>query len=427
VTVVLTGTPNWTLKYQAGTQTFTQSGIGSGTYNIQLTGLDLGGPGTRNIQLLSVSDITGTGIVDASVYPVVVKSTFVPDIQGNFTVGAGEIRNYLTTTNTGSTYSWSWQGTNGGTIAAPTASSTNVTITTPGAFPAVYQLKVVETSSNGCTAQDVQSITVVNAPSPVITPEDANQCLNNVVTYSTPSITGHSYLWTIVGGTPATGTGNSITVTWNTIGSGSISVVENNSGITGTDVVNVVVDPMPNAALVVSTPATVCYNSPAIITVNASQTGISYQLREGAIPVGSPEEILGLHHCHLPQALHLMYSLTTMAAVRNLHRLSPLASMIRRLLADLQHRASVPSIIRPSPVWLPQGLPSNGMLPPQTVLPWRLLMPLLQVQPIMLHKQFPVVKADRALLFLLQLPIPLPPQAMPCRISVQSTIRPWQI
>jgi gliding motility-associated-like protein len=288
VTVVLTGTPNWTLKYQAGTQTFTQSGIGSGTYNIQLTGLDLGGPGTRNIQLLSVSDITGTGIVDASVYPVVVKSTFVPDIQGNFTVGAGEIRNYLTTTNTGSTYSWSWQGTNGGTIAAPTASSTNVTITTPGAFPAVYQLKVVETSSNGCTAQDVQSITVVNAPSPVITPEDANQCLNNVVTYSTPSITGHSYLWTIVGGTPATGTGNSITVTWNTIGSGSISVVENNSGITGTDVVNVVVDPMPNAALVVSTPATVCYNSPAIITVNASQTGISYQLREGAIPVGSP-------------------------------------------------------------------------------------------------------------------------------------------
>ena len=45
VTVLLTGTPNWTLTYNAGGTSYTQSGIGSGTYNIQLTGADLGGPG----------------------------------------------------------------------------------------------------------------------------------------------------------------------------------------------------------------------------------------------------------------------------------------------------------------------------------------------------------------------------------------------
>ena len=96
VSVTLTGTPNWTLTYLAGTNSFTQSGIGSGTYTIQLTGADLGGPGTRNIQLTAVSDVTGPGVVDATVFPVVVKPTNIPDIQGTFTVGAAEIRNFNT-------------------------------------------------------------------------------------------------------------------------------------------------------------------------------------------------------------------------------------------------------------------------------------------------------------------------------------------
>ncbi len=287
VSVTLTGTPNWTLTYLAGTNSFTQSGIGSGTYNIQLTGADLGGPGTRNIQLTAVSDITGPGVVDATVFPVVVKPTNIPDIQGTFTVGAAEIRNFNTASNAGSSYAWSWQGASGGTIASPAANATNITITTPGSFPTVYQLQVVETSSNGCVAQDVQAITVVNAPSPVISPSTANQCQGNVVNYSTPLVGTHTYAWTVVGGTPVSGTGNTISVTWNTVGNGSVTVVENNGGITGTDVVNVVVDPQPSIGLTVSAPASVCYDNIAIVTVAGSESGFSYQLRDGAIPIGS--------------------------------------------------------------------------------------------------------------------------------------------
>ncbi len=287
VSVTLTGTPNWTLTYLAGMNSFTQSGIGSGTYAIQLTGADLGGPGAWNIQLTAVSDGTGQGVVDPAVFPVIVKSTHIPDIQGTFTVGAAEVRNFNTAGNAGSSYAWSWLGADGGIISSPATNSTDVSITTPGAFPAVYQLQVDETSTNGCVARDVQGITVLDAPSPVISPATANQCQGNVVNYSTPHIGTHTYAWTVVGGIPASGTGNTLSVTWNTVGNGSITVVENNAGLTGTAVVNVVVDPNPSVGLAVSGPPSVCYDNIAVISVAGSEPGFSYQLREDAVPTGS--------------------------------------------------------------------------------------------------------------------------------------------
>jgi gliding motility-associated-like protein len=287
VTVVLTGSPNWTLTYTAGGSTYVQSGISSGTYNIQLTGTDLGGAGLRDIWLTAVSDAYNSGTVDPTVYQVTVKNTYIPDIQGTFTVGSGEVRNYLTSNNPGSTYFWDWQGASGGIIATPDAASTDITITIPGTYPTVYQLQVTETSANGCIASDIQAITVVNTPSPEITPDDANLCQGDVVNYSTPLIAGHTYTWTVTGGTPASGTGNTIAVTWNTVGNGSVSVVEDNSGITGSDAVNLVVDPPPNTGLLVSGPASVCDGNIAIITVAGSESGFSYQLREGAVEIGT--------------------------------------------------------------------------------------------------------------------------------------------
>jgi gliding motility-associated-like protein len=288
VTVVLTGSPSWTLSYQAGSNSFTQTGISSSTYNIQLTGADFGSSGTFNIRLTAVSDAYGSGSVDETIYPVTIKETYIPDIQGVFTVGAGEVRNFYTTSHSGSTYSWNWIGNSGGTIASPSQASTDITITTPPSFPAVYQLQIAETSSNGCVASDIQSITVVSTPAPYITPRTANQCYNNVVNYSTPMIAGHSYVWTVVGGTPATGTGNTITVTWNTVGPSSVSVTETVGTYSGTDIVNVVVDPQPNTNLSVTAVTPVCYNSPAVVTVGSSQSGFNYQLRIGSINTGSP-------------------------------------------------------------------------------------------------------------------------------------------
>ena len=49
------------------------------------------------------------------------------------------------------------------------------------------------------------------------------------VIYSTPNIPGHTYLWTISGGSITAGAGtNQVTVTWGGVGTGTVSVQETN-------------------------------------------------------------------------------------------------------------------------------------------------------------------------------------------------------
>jgi hypothetical protein len=204
VTVTLTGSPNWTLTYSAGSNTYMQSGITSCTYNLQLTGADFGGAGTHDVKLTAVSDATKTGTVDNTVYGYGKKHVY-SDIHGTFTVGAGEIRNYNTTGNAEVPLHGPGRAR---TAAIATCSSCNGYYHCHPRFRPLTSL-VTETSSNGCVASDIQSITVLNVPTPAISRmEPTSACIS---TYSTPSITGHTM--PVVGGTPASGTGNSIAVT----------------------------------------------------------------------------------------------------------------------------------------------------------------------------------------------------------------------
>jgi PKD repeat protein len=59
------------------------------------------------------------------------------------------------------------------------------------------------------------------------------------VIYSTPSIPGHTYSWTVTGGSITAGTGTSqITVAWGAIGTGSVSVTETNPAASCSTTVN---------------------------------------------------------------------------------------------------------------------------------------------------------------------------------------------
>ncbi len=295
VTVVLTGSPNWTLSYNAGPNSFVQSGISSGTYNIQLTGADFGGPGTYNVQLTAVSDASSSGIVDGTTFPVTILNSYIPDITGaTFTVGVNESRAFSTALHGGSTYVWQWVGASGGSIPGGSSESKTIAITgTPG----VYQLQVIETNA-GCSSSDIQAITVVNTPAPSITPTNSNICIGTTLGYSTTLVANHEYRWTVTNGN-CTGcsatystTQNSISVTWNSAGAGSVMVDEHvvgsgSPGTFATNTVNVVVDPQPLTSLIVTAPASVCDGSIAIINVAGSQSGFSYQLREGVINIGS--------------------------------------------------------------------------------------------------------------------------------------------
>jgi gliding motility-associated-like protein len=296
IPVTLTGTPPWTLSYRTVgnsiTRNFIQTGILSSDYTIQLTGSDMGGAGAApyTLSLVSVSDNAAPGIVNATTVDITVDSSYVPDIIGTFTVGAGEVRQFSTVSHA-STYSWSWVGASGGTFNTATSNPTDITIATPGSYPTVYQLQVEETTiSTGCVASDIQAITVIDVPAPVITPTTANVCEGSTVTYSTPVVGTDTYTWTVTGGTPATGTGPSIDVTWGIAGPGTVSVDENRSGVHGYDMNNYTISSAITTYTATAQSPSVCLGAGTNILLSGSQSGVSYQLRDNAthINIGSP-------------------------------------------------------------------------------------------------------------------------------------------
>ncbi|MCX7985523.1 MAG: hypothetical protein N2662_01100, partial [Bacteroidales bacterium] len=288
IPVSLTGVAPWTLTYRTTgtpTRTFVQSGISSSNYNIQLTGNDIGGTGTFSFSLISVVDGNNTtGTCSNTTKQITVKTTYIPSIIGPTTVGSGETRSYTTTSHTGSTYQWTWQGASGGTIQSPTANTTNIIFGTTG----TYTLRVTETY-NGCSAYDDRIIVVQNVPAPNITPTTANVCQNAIVNYSTPAVTGHEYYWTVTGGSCSNcnvwTTSNTITVTWTTPGSGSVSVIESTDGthsVTGTDTKSFNISSSINAYSATAVSSTICEGASTNIQLSGSQVGVTYQLRNNA-------------------------------------------------------------------------------------------------------------------------------------------------
>ncbi|MBK8441950.1 MAG: beta-lactamase family protein [Sphingobacteriales bacterium] len=73
-------------------------------------------------------------------------------------------------------------------------------------------------------------VTVQQPPNPIIAQNGtvvsfANVCENGIYTYSVPFVNGHSYLWTITGGTIINGQGtNTINVQWNNGTEGAVSL-----------------------------------------------------------------------------------------------------------------------------------------------------------------------------------------------------------
>jgi large repetitive protein len=130
---------------------------------------------------------------------------------------------------------------------------TDAAATIPYATPATatagtYYIK--GTSVAGCADIKPVVVTVNPLPTPVVT-GPSPVCVSvagNTSTYSTANVAGHTYNWTVVGGTIATGQGtNSITVTWTTAGPGSVSVSETitASGCNGANTLAVTVTPKP--------------------------------------------------------------------------------------------------------------------------------------------------------------------------------------
>ena len=240
--------------------TFTASGGGT-NYNFRVNASSVQNGGSpiytttvlTNGQIVDVV-ITGTGGCTGTSSGIIntVIALPVPAIVGPATVCVGTAGSVYTSEGGMSNYLWTVSA--GGTITAGGGTGNNtvtVTWTTTGA----KTVKVNYTNVNGCTAtsQTSYNITVNAFPVPSIA-GPASVCAGKAGSVYTSEAGMSNYLWTIsAGGTITEGggaTNNTVTVSWTTIGSKTVTVnYANGNGCTAASQAsyNVTVNPLPEA------------------------------------------------------------------------------------------------------------------------------------------------------------------------------------
>lgn len=148
------------------------------------------------------------------------------------------------------TYSWVMITGVTSTIEDPSFATTNVT----GLLQGVYEFEITVTDNNGGTAKDTVMITVMQEP--IQNPPVANAGANQVILYPNNSVTlvgsGTDIDGTIVGyvwkeGATTVGTTQTITLNNVTVGTHYYTLtVTDNDGLTGSDTVEVIINPAPN-------------------------------------------------------------------------------------------------------------------------------------------------------------------------------------
>ena len=116
-------------------------------------------------------------------------------------------------------------------------------------------------------------------------------------TYQTIFTTGSVYTWNIVGGTQLSASGSSVTVRWDRVGLGQLTVLETSNPSAGirclgqSETVNVQVLPSPLANLTIEGPNQACENSglisyrlPGFVTADVPPSTFAFTLNGAAIP-----------------------------------------------------------------------------------------------------------------------------------------------
>jgi hypothetical protein len=135
----------------------------------------------------------------------------------------------------------SWTVTGGTITGASNTNSINVLWTTPGS----NLVTVTVTNSLGCDSSTTFPVNVgftavpqLNGPTTV--------CAYETSSYYTPTWANTTYTWNVNGGTIVSNTGPAITVTWNAVATGRITLTAHNtSGCDSTISANITIHPTP--------------------------------------------------------------------------------------------------------------------------------------------------------------------------------------
>ena len=278
----------------------TQSGMTNYVWAVTGGTITAGGTATDNtvtvtwttvgIETVSVNynDANGCAATNPAVYNVTVNALPVPTIAGPTPVCQNSAGNVYTTQSGMTNYVWAVVG---GTITAggtTTDNSVTVTWTTVG----IETVSVNYNDANGCTATNptVYNVTVNALPVPTIA-GPTPVCQNSTGNVYTTQAGMTNYVWAVVGGTITAGgttTDNSVTVTWTTVGTETVSVDYNDAnGCTAaiSTVYNVIVNALPVPTITGPTP--VCQNSTGnVYTTESGMTNYVWVVVGGTITGG---------------------------------------------------------------------------------------------------------------------------------------------
>ncbi|MBI1223592.1 MAG: hypothetical protein GC180_13400, partial [Bacteroidetes bacterium] len=177
--------------------------------------------GLQTVKLTLIDPVSGCDsfVIDT----VYVSESPIQTISGSDTACQVETYMYSVPLQTGFAYSWS---VSGGTILGASNSNT-VTIRWDDTGSVSASVRV--TNLSGCDTLNTLTVYSSLKPKPAITGTDST-CLNKIYTYSISSVNGHSYQWSVSGGTIyGDSTSTSIDVLWQSLGTGTVSLTQTNS------------------------------------------------------------------------------------------------------------------------------------------------------------------------------------------------------
>jgi len=182
-------------------------------------------------------------------------------------VCAGNIQMYsITNPNVGSTFAWT---VTGGLPATGAGNTLAITWGTAG----IGKIDIVEANTQGCAGGiSSQNITINAIPTaPIVSPTLA-VCAGNIQIYTASGQVGSTFAWTVTGGLPATGSGNTLAVTWTTSGVGIISIIQTpTTGCASAPLSqNIAVNPLPTTQNTSTWGSPVCLNSTVNYTATAT-------------------------------------------------------------------------------------------------------------------------------------------------------------